>query len=227
MENKKSTGKTALIVLLLIVTIASLVLATYAWAKYTSTTNGTATAQVAKWNVTFDKNTDYFAKNYTHIVADEGLIAPGTAGSFSADISINDTEVDVDYKVTIKSIDVEYRENAPANYINGTARPTTAKIPANMTFKDSDGNDITAAVNALAAGTGAEIVIADSTKNTANNAMLTVGSETKTIGSVLSWEWPYGTGDAAEDAEDTADGEIPVKITVNYTVEAWQVEPEE
>ena len=50
-NNKKSVGKTVLIVALLIVTIAALVLATYAWAKYTSTTDGTATAQVAKWNV--------------------------------------------------------------------------------------------------------------------------------------------------------------------------------
>lgn len=136
MENKKSTGKTALIVLLLIVTIASLVLATYAWAKYTTTENGTATAQVAKWNVTANTAALTFEKEFTHVVKDQ--MAPGTNGSFSASLDVTGTEVDVDYTITITEI---------------TNKPT------NLILKDSDGNEL--AVNSTITGT---ITTADTTK---------------------------------------------------------------
>lgn len=111
MENKKSTGKTALIVLLLIVTIVSLVLATYAWAKYTTTDNGTATAQVAKWNVTANTADLTFSKKFTHVV-DPNKLAPGTDGTFSASLDVTGTEVDVAYTITIDKI-----ENKPTNLI--------------------------------------------------------------------------------------------------------------
>ncbi len=102
MENKKkNTGAIALVVLLLIVTIASLVLATYAWAKYTTTTSGETTAVVAKWNVSGNSSDLTWSKTFTHVVAER--LAPGTNGTIPVSFGINDTEVDVDYVITLVS----------------------------------------------------------------------------------------------------------------------------
>lgn len=102
MENKKkNTGAIALVVLLLIVTIASLVLATYAWAKYTTTTSGETTAVVAKWNVSGSSSDLTWSKTFTHVVAER--LAPGTNGTIPVEFGINDTEVDVDYVITLVS----------------------------------------------------------------------------------------------------------------------------
>ncbi len=106
MENqkqKKSVGTVLLVILLLIVTIASLILATYAWAKYTSSDTATASADVAKWNVTFSaEDNNKIVKKYDHVVEDK--LAPGTSGSFDIGLNINDTEVDVDYVIDITGV---------------------------------------------------------------------------------------------------------------------------
>lgn len=109
MEKKKNnTGVIALTVLLVIVTIASLVAATYAWAKYTSTTTGSTTAVVAKWNVAGSSKDLTWSKTYTHVVAQK--LAPGTSGTIPVTFGISDTEVDVHYKITLVSA-----ENKPTN----------------------------------------------------------------------------------------------------------------
>lgn len=120
-KQKKSVGTTILVVLLLIATVASLVFATYIWAKYSSTKEATASATVAKWNVTATNTDLAFAKEFTHVVTPNKL-APGTNGSFSAKLDVTGTEVDVAYTVTIVSI-----ENKPKNLV----------------LKDSKGNALT------------------------------------------------------------------------------------
>lgn len=214
-KQNKSTGKTVLIVLLLIVTIVSLVLATYAWAKYTSNGDGTATAQVAKWNVTVSTDTTKFQQTYTHVLNER--IAPGTSGQLDATVAVGtDTEVDVDYKIYIEDVKVEYVGEARKDE-NGTEIP--AAIPANMIFKDSENNTI--AHSALTAGT--EIA----------SGRVLVNAGKSDVTTALTWEWPYETGDKLEgpsdlnegDAQDTLDGQYPVKITITYKVDAWQVEP--
>lgn len=209
MENKKSIGTTVLIVLLLIVTVASLILATYAWAKYTSNTDATATAQVAKWNVTVSADTSKFQQTYSHVLADR--IAPGTSGQLDATVNIGtDTEVDVDYKIFIEDVKVEYVDSETEG---------TATIPQNMIFKDANGEEIEHAN--LKAGT--EIA--------SGRVLAGTGKTDKTT--ALTWEWPYVTGTKVEgssdiytgDEQDTKDGEKPVKITITYKVDAWQVEP--
>lgn len=110
-KQKKSVGLVVLLILLLLVTIASLLLATFAWARYSSLEEGTATAQVAKWDVSSTEGELKFAKEFTHIVSPNKL-APGTNGSFLAALDVGDTEVDVEYKITIVSI-----ENKPTNLI--------------------------------------------------------------------------------------------------------------
>ena len=113
MENqkqKKSAGTIALVVLLLIVTIASLVLATYAWAKYTSKESSTAEAPVAKWNVTFTPANDTFVGTYSHVVTNK--IAPGTSGTFDIAVNPNDTEVCFNYTIKIDNVQFLGDDNA-------------------------------------------------------------------------------------------------------------------
>lgn len=109
-KQTNSVGKTALIVILMIAVIALSVFATYAWAKYTTTANGTATAQVAKWNVSATGGDLTFTKTFTHVV--EERLAPGTNGSFSASLDVTGTEVDVEYTITIDDI-----TNKPTNLV--------------------------------------------------------------------------------------------------------------
>ena len=90
-NNKKSAGTIALVVLLLIVTIASLILATYAWAKYTTKGEGGATATVAKWDVSFDKGATIFTKTYNYVAPQR--LAPGMEGEHT--MSVNGTAATV------------------------------------------------------------------------------------------------------------------------------------
>ena len=127
MENKKkNTGAIALVVLLLIVTIASLVLATYAWAKYTTTTSGETTAVVAKWNVSGSSSDLTWSKTFTHVVAER--LAPGTNGTIPVEFGINDTEVDVDYVITLVSA-----TNKPTNLKFYTDSTKTKEITVGET----------------------------------------------------------------------------------------------
>lgn len=146
MENNnkqtKSNGKTALIVFLLLVTIVAVILATYAWAKYTETFDGEATAQVAKWNVSASSDDLTFAKTFTHVV-DPNKLAPGTNGSFTANLDVTGTEVDVKYTIKVVSI-----ENKPQNLI----------------IKNSAGTTLTAAGDVIKEGT---IAVGDTTKTVA------------------------------------------------------------
>lgn len=208
MENKKSTGTTVLIILLLVVTVASLILTTYAWAKYTSNTEATATAQVAKWDVTVGTDTSKFQQTYTHVLDER--IAPGTKGQLDATVKVSqDTEVDVDYKIFIEDVVVEFTDGSEG----------TATIPQNMIFKDSEGNTIDHAN--LKAGT--EIA----------SGRVEIGEGKSDVTTALTWDWPYVTGEKLEgssdiyegDEQDTKDGENPVKITITYKVDAWQVQP--
>ena len=50
MQKEKSIGRNILIVVLILVTIASVCAGLYAWAKYQTTINGTATGETAKWS---------------------------------------------------------------------------------------------------------------------------------------------------------------------------------
>lgn len=203
MENNnkqtKSNGKTALIVFLLLVTIVAVILATYAWAKYTETFNGEATAQVAKWNVTATPGTEMFSKTFEHVV-DERM-APGTDGSISASLDIHDTEVDVDYTMTLVSV-------TPVG---------EGVIPQNLVLKSSDGAVIYKNNAIVSNGTIATGRIAQ-------------GSANKSVEKTLNWEWPYETGttDAektANNKKDTDDGKKAGSFKVTYRIDAVQVQP--
>ena len=147
MENqkqKKSAGTVVLVVLLLIVTIAALILATYAWARYTTVETGTATAQVAKWDVTFEEGSNIFSKTYTHVVKDR--LAPGMTGSVTMNITSSLTETDYDYRIKMTQLmnkptnlhfysDANYtNEIVFANNVEGSTPATTATDKAGQLY---------------------------------------------------------------------------------------------
>lgn len=212
MEEKRKTqkGVVVLLVLLTLITVVSVILATWAWAKYTTSGTGTGTAQVAKWNVTVNDSST-FEQTYTHVLADR--IAPGTSGSLDVDLNIL-AEVDTTYTVSISKVTVEYVDSTTSG---------TAKIPTNMTFKKA-GTGTSATTTLSASDLKAGTVIASGT-TTASSA-----ATEKTI-KALSWEWPYessstdATEQATYDAADTADGQNPVKITIEYKVVVTQQQP--
>lgn len=102
-----------LIVALLICTLVSTSITAGTYAKYTSTAELTDTARVAKWDIdvegadmTATTNIDLFKYAETNVANTDGtvdgLIAPGTKGSFAIDVQ-NKGEVTAEY--TIKFAD--------------------------------------------------------------------------------------------------------------------------
>ncbi len=109
-EKKKNKGLNILIVLLLTITIVASSIGLYAWAKYTSSESGEATAQVAKWyfdlkgNGTDETDTiDFGATKYDHVANNK--IAPGTSGQIDMVIDTTGTEVSLVYDVVVSLTD--------------------------------------------------------------------------------------------------------------------------
>lgn len=245
MENKqkKSVGTIALVILLLIVTIVSIVLATYAWAKYTTTESSNATATVAKWNVDFTQGNNTFTGTYSHVV--EGKIAPGTSGSFTVTPVPGDTEVCFDYTIKIDKVDFisPTGDVLPETTVldnNGTPEDTTddiklSQLRSHIRFTNAAGVDVTD--GALTSGT----YNLGSHNSTTGAALNPTGAQT------FTWNWPYElTTDGATEEEkaaydkiDTAAGKYSndntatvegtsingLRMKVNYTATAVQVEP--
>ena len=212
-NNKKSTGKTVLVVLLLIITIVSIVLATYAWAKYTTTIEGNSTGVVAKWNVSGNvANEIKWSKTYNHVV--ENRLAPGTSGVIPVTFGINDTEVDVKYTISIVGA-----TNKPTNlhFYEATYDGTTYT-------KLSDNELTTTAVEGATTG----VITGTIAHNAADDA--------KTATRYIYWEWPYTTGNdaneiAANDAIDTNEANVALTtdeqrtMTVAVKIDAVQIDP--
>lgn len=205
-KQNKSIGKTVLVVLLLIVTIVSLILATYAWAKYTSSFNGTATADVAKWNVTATVNgTAQYTKEFTHVVKTK--MAPGTSGIIPVNVKLNDTEVCVKYDIYMESL---------------TGKPTNVKFYEATKSGDAEpytytkGTEITAKVSDAATSTTP--VISGYLELTNDNTVVDAQGNR-----YIMWDWPYET--PGGDVADTTDGQNANTMSVKVRVVATQVNP--
>lgn len=232
-KEKKSIGAIVLVVLLLIATIVTLILATYAWAKYTSTQTGSATAQVAEWNVSFTEGKNSFTGEYSHVAT--GKIAPGTTGSFTITPSAASTEVCFNYTIQITSVKLLNGETELANDFVLADDVTVGQVLSHITFT-SGGTTL----NNGATGT-------NSISGTYN-----LGSHNSTSGAAsspesytITWTWPYelenGTAEqkAAYNVIDTAAGKYAagttgeganatqnnLQLKVNYTINAVQVQP--
>lgn len=227
MENNKKTKsdkKTLLVVLLLLVAIVAVILATYAWAKYVKEVDGEATAQVAKWNIKGETG-GAFTHTFTNIV--EEKIAPGTGGNFTASLDVEGTEVDVDYIVTLVSVqplaqdengDIIKNDDGSAVVLEGD--DAKESIPHNLVIKKGDNviyknRDFVDGNNVIASGT-----------------IKVVSGNESSMSETFSWEWPYETGEdndekAANNILDTADGEKAGAFKVTYRIDAVQAVPEE
>lgn len=113
MKNTKNKKKIiiASAIILLIVIISG-----FAYAKYVSMVKGTGSLQVAKWSFLVNDEKEEFGvldlgkQEYNDKTISDGIIAPGTKGSFDVRINAKGTETGVDYTVKIDSI-----KNKPEN----------------------------------------------------------------------------------------------------------------
>ena len=175
----RKTNKNAVLVfvLLLLVAVSAMMVAS-TYAKYTAEVSGSGKATVAKWafksdNETVTINVD-FSETYDETTLKANRIAPGTSGTFDLVLSNANSEVGVDYTVSLGT--VSYPKNLVLNNGNATI---TGTIPVG-------------------------------------------GSATVKV----PWEWAYYV-DAAEDAEDTTDGEATsLELTVPVTITGVQVQPQ-
>lgn len=234
MENqkqKKSVGTIALVVLLLIVTIASLILATYAWAKYTSKTTGTAQAEVAKWDVTFSDVDTNFVGTYTHIT--DTKIAPGSSGTFDITVNPGTTETCFNYVIKIESfefvgadgkvldpttvLEAKTAETAEIDGVKALDKDiTVVDLRNHIVVTDEDGHTLATGSEAT---TGAWHINACADKKSNDTS--------KTI----SWAWAYqDTTDDEYDVVDTAAGRYvaagnTLRLKFNYKITATQIAP--
>lgn len=150
MQNKNGKSVLVIMVLLLLVGISlSYVAGTYA--KYTTSINNVSgNATVAKWAFGTDNNSTSFNVNLTDTTISnttlvEDKIAPGTEGTFDINLINTNSEVGVDWKVTIGSV-----TNLPTNlklysdaaHTKPLATDGTATITGQLKAKDSTGINV-------------------------------------------------------------------------------------
>ena len=96
-------AKILALVATLVVLVAGIMFAiSSTYAKYITSANGTDSARVAHWNINTTNNIkDLFASSYTNVVSgseEQGVIAPGTSGSYSFTI---EGKVETSYTLSI------------------------------------------------------------------------------------------------------------------------------
>ena len=145
MKNKKSMF---VILLLLLVGVSSIYVAR-TYAKYIGEAEGTGSAVVAKWafeddNVTAINNISLEGTADVSTLSD-GKIAPGTSGSFVINLNNENSEVGVDFTISMGTI-----TDKPANLkfykdANHTTEfvPGTTTITGQLAAEDATGVDVT------------------------------------------------------------------------------------
>ena len=199
MERKtKSLGSSLLIILLIAILLASSAVGIWAWARYQSSIQGGATAQVAKWSfkVTGGSNQTKevsfpITRTDTNTTVAEGKLAPGTSGQIDIEVDVTGTETDLVY--TISGTMVNMPRNLKLYY---DVEKTQELAVVEQQF--SKGNYMTV------------------------NDIEQSGVKVETI----YWAWPFETGETEEDIVrnneiDTED--MGKEMTMALTVEGKQV----
>ncbi|WP_276949917.1 hypothetical protein [Enterocloster lavalensis] len=194
---KKSIfGKIGAAAVVLTLVTSSLVGGTFA--KYATSVTGSASATVAKWNVTFKNGEGAFTKDSKIALTNKNeklsvaadTIAPGSYGVMTLKVEGNDSQVGYSYKITADMADV----NVPVKfyeYTNSTKGKECAKSGDSYTLADGS------------------VKVTDATKDATVE---------------IYWEWTDdGTQDVAhtELGSDptTVKGEIPLTITAEQFVD--------
>ena len=133
--NKK---KTTLVVALVVMGIAVLGLAAAVYAKYIATlTSGTGSIGVAKWAFTSDNQSAELKceldKTFDADTLVSNQIAPGTSGTCEILLSNENSEVGVDYTLTVNSM------SAPTNLIIKDSEDNTLSVGSTVTGKLTPG----------------------------------------------------------------------------------------
>lgn len=230
-KNKKVTIKLSII--LIIITLIAIITAGWAYAKYTNTFGGSANANVAKWNVTLNTTPEnrQIQAHYQHVY--NGKIAPGTSGSFEILINTNDTEVDVKYSVildemkcnpsggTIKHLKFFSDEAHTNEIIFGEENESLiGTIKSEKTNSETRNNTVTiywywpfdySEANSEANKKAYRDII-----NEYNTQAKEAGVEEDKISNYAKELY---------DEEDTKVSDGIETFTVDYTVKAWQIQP--
>ena len=115
MEKKDKRRKLAVIILLLLFGVTAGYIA-FTYAKYAGSFTGSGTVQIAKWAFESDNTSGnlqiQFDETYDADTLVGGKIAPGTSGKFVIEISNENTEVGVDYSISLGTI-----SGAPTNFV--------------------------------------------------------------------------------------------------------------
>lgn len=200
---KKSKSMRIASLLLVLVLVTTCFVGT-TFAKYTSSVEATATATVAKWDVsvndtsltvekpsvTFDLFTTILDSDNTNAEKDvkAGLIAPGTSGKFNLKVH-NASEVTASYAITLKET-------------NNKGIPILYSADGKTYYEANDTNLLNALKGNLAIGAG--------------DALETV-----------YWKWAYSEN-ATQDASDTAIGAYGTAtaptVAVTATITVTQVD---
>ncbi len=199
-QTKSKTGiiYNIIIVLLILIIAVSSCIGIFAWAKYTSSINGTASAQVAKWSfklvdgITETSDVIDFAftrtDGYEHVEA--GKLAPGTYGKFQIGIDARGTETILEYIIEVEL------EN----------KPTYLKL-----YSDEAKTE--------------EILVENNKFQVKGFMSLEDVKEIRT--ETIYWDWPYENGDDATDTQDSGKT-VTMKISVTgYEVLEQSTEEEE
>ncbi|MBO5004710.1 MAG: hypothetical protein J6D03_05610 [Clostridia bacterium] len=138
-KSKNTNIESNIIVIILIGTIiVSSTIGLYAWAKYKSAINGTATAQVAKWNfnlklkegkegaIETEGPIDIATTEYNHIA--NNTIAPGTKGEFEIILDTTGTEVSLVYEVKIDITNCPRNMSFKRKYVDDETGEVVTKV---------------------------------------------------------------------------------------------------
>lgn len=188
--------KIAMLAVLVMAVIASAYSVSGTYAKYTTTSNGTDSARVAKWGIGATTNVDVFKTSYT---AGDGyvdvlsgdttdVVAPGTKGSFKYKL-VGTPEVN--YTINVDLTGSEDNTGRIVWSLNGTEVGSLTQLQTK--------------INALYNGK----VFAAGTASDSEHE--------------IGWEWKF---DESKDSEDTALGneEVAKTVTLKVTITATQSE---
>jgi len=196
-KKTKSIGSNLLIVLLILIILASSGVGIWAWARYQSSIQGQAVAQVARWNFnlvdTDPQTTDVIELAVTRTdnnkTVAEGKVAPGTYGKFEVGIDAQGTETKLNYVISVAF----------------TNKPTNMKF-----YLDENKSE--------------ELVVDNSILIKEGYMSLEDVKEIRT--ETIYWDWPFETGSTEQEiiennVKDTEDeGKL---ITMQITVTGTEV----
>jgi len=195
----QSVGRNVLIVVLILIILATSAFGIFAWARYQTTIQGESTAQVAKWNFKVTGDTTQTGQVAFPISrTDENTtVAEGTIAPGTYG------EIPIEIDVTGTQTDLIY-----------TIIGSMANLPRNLKLYSDSARTQEIGIEGQIFSRADYLKVAD------------IGTETKIISEKIYWEWPFETGETAEDIkinnqEDTEDMGKP--MTMALTVSGKQL----